>query len=110
MSIIIGESIVKAKINHGDFIMLHKAEVDSIITNSKILDLKSELSERIGTFILGLSSTLYFVPNVEPYTVILFFIVGVYFTYTSLKSKKEKNKPIERLFDEKMSEAKNIKS
>jgi hypothetical protein len=47
---------------------------------------------------------------VEPYTVILFFIVGVYFTYTSLKSKKEKNKLIERLFDEKMSEAKNIKS
>ena len=77
--------------------MLHKAELDSIITNAKILNLKSNLSGIIGAFILGISSTLYFVPNVEPYTAPLFFIVGVWFTYTSLKSKKETNNLIERL-------------
>lgn len=106
MSTILGESIVKAKINHGDFIMLHKAEIKSIVTNAEIVNLKSEISEKIGTFILGLSTTLYFVPNMNIYTVAPSFILGCYFTYTSIMSKIEKNKLIKQLIDDKLEDSK----
>jgi len=90
------------KINTQDYIMMHKAEVNSIITNTNILNFKSEISEKIGTFILGFAATIYFVPDTQIYIPIIFLFIGAALTISSVVSKKEKNKLIQKLFDEKL--------
>jgi len=92
---------ITTKIDAESFIMLHKAEVESIITNTNILNLKNEFFEKFGTLLVGGSISAYFT-NISFIIPTIFLVLGIGLTILSVFEKIQKNKLIAKLFDEKL--------
>ena len=60
MSTLSGESPVKSKINHGDYIMLHKAELKAAIIDNQTFSVFSFILDKIGWLFLGIVFNSFF--------------------------------------------------
>lgn len=95
---------ITTKIDTDSYIMLHKSEVESIVVNANTMTWKTEFFEKSGTFLLGGAISAYFT-DISFLMPTIFLVLGAGLTWLSISEKKEKNKLITKLLDDKLHNA-----
>ena len=109
MSTLIGESIIQSKIDHSEFITMHKSELKSLVFDADTLNWMAEFSDKIGAAFLGVWLTLLGLANYSKLEIYGTFFCGSFLTISGIYYKCQRNKKINTIIDKKIKESEQIK-
>lgn len=92
------------KINTTDYIMMHKAELRSIMNDNEIFGTFTLWFDRIGMIVIGVVIDSIIQNKFTWSTYGSYTIVGVIFTILGIYYQRKKNKNVENILQEKMNE------
>ena len=96
-------SHIESDLNPGDFVFMHKAELESVLTNSRLLNAAVEIFDRVGSILLGVAGTLFSsVPDASVREIILYALFGLMATGYGYYSRRQKNKLVEKTLKERL--------
>lgn len=95
-------SCIQTEINPEDYVIMHKAELESIMVNSDILKWGAELGDKAGTFILGFATSLYFTPEHPMREIMIYFALGGLATAFGIYHKRNRNSLIDKVLKRKL--------
>lgn len=102
MNVGLGESLIQSKIDHSQFIMMHKSELKSLIFDADTLNWIAEFSDKIGAASLGVWLTLLGTSDYSKREIYGFFFFGAFLTISGIYYKCKRNQKINVILKEKL--------